>query len=411
MRNFARSARAWLSPEASIRSESALIGTVAVACGVLVGNIYLSQTLIAPIASELHIERAAAGVIVTLTQLGYALGLALVVPLADSVENKRLALLSTCGALLGLVGIAFAQNPIAFFVASLLLGVASSGAQVLLPMVTHFVAPERQGRTIGLLMAGLLGGIMLARPFSSFIAGAFGWRATFWIAAAITLALVPLLLLQLPQRVPAERTSYGAILTSMVRLVRTQPVLRTRALYQAALFCAFNLFWTASPLVLAKQFAFDQRAIAFFALAGAGGALAAPIAGRLADRGYGNVVSLIAFCVLSLAFLASVGFVAAGAVAGFALAGVVLDAAVQTNQVSGQRIIFALSTHARGRINAIYVTSIFLFGSLGPSLASWLYERDGWTGVALVGAAIGVVLAFSWSIAFARKRWAKDIGL
>jgi predicted MFS family arabinose efflux permease len=387
-----------------MRSESILIAIVAVACGVLVGNIYLSQTLIAPIARELHIDRSAAGVIVTLTQLGYACGLALVVPLADSLENKRLALVSASGALLALVGIALARNAAMFFAASLVLGIASSGAQVLLPMVTHFVAPERQGRTIGLLMAGLLGGIMLARPFASFVAGALGWRATFWIAAMLTFAIIVVLLAQLPQRRPASRTPYGEILASMVHLVRTQPVLRTRAAYQAALLGAFNLFWTASPLVLAKTFGFDQRAIALFALAGAGGALAAPIAGRLADRGYGNIASFIAFCVLALTFLASAGIVVAGSVIGFALAGVVLDAAVQTNQVCGQRIIFALSAQARGRINAIYLTTIFLFGSMGPSIASWLYERSGWTAVASAGSAIGVVLAIAWCIDFARKR-------
>jgi predicted MFS family arabinose efflux permease len=384
------------------RSESILIAVVAVACGVLVGNIYLSQTLIAPIARELHIDRSAAGVIVTLTQLGYACGLALVVPLADSLENKRLALFSATGALLALVAIALAQNAAMFFAASLVLGIASSGAQVLLPMVTHFVAPERQGRTIGLLMAGLLGGIMLARPFASFVAGALGWRATFLIAAALTLALVVLLLAQLPARRPASRTPYGEILGSMIQLVRTQPVLRTRAAYQAALLGAFNLFWTASPLVLAKTFGFDQRAIALFALAGAGGALAAPVAGRLADRGYGNIASLAAFCVLAVTFLVSAGFVAVGSIIGFALSGVVLDAAVQTNQVCGQRIIFALSARARGRINAIYLTTIFLFGSMGPSVATWLYERWGWTAVASAGAAIGTILAASWLIVFAR---------
>jgi predicted MFS family arabinose efflux permease len=387
-----------------VRAESILIATVAVACGVLVGNIYLSQTLIAPIARDLHIDRSAAGVIVTLTQLGYACGLALVVPLADSLENKRLALFSASGAFLALIGIALAQNAAMFFAASLVLGIASSGAQVLLPMVTHFVAPERQGRTIGLLMAGLLGGIMLARPFASFVAGALGWRATFWIAAALTLALIVVLLAQLPQRRPASRTPYAEILGSMAHLIRTQPILRTRAAYQAALLGAFNLFWTASPLVLAKTFGFDQRSIALFALAGAGGAFAAPIAGRLADRGYGNIASLAAFCVLAVTFLVSAGLVAIGSIIGFALSGVVLDAAVQTNQVCGQRIIFALSAQARGRINAIYLTTIFLFGSMGPSVATWLYERSGWTAVASAGSAIGIVLAMSWFVAFARTR-------
>ena len=388
------------------RSEAALIATVAVVVGILVANIYLSQTLIAPIARELGIDRAAAGIIVTLTQLGYALGLAFFVPLADSLENKRLATTAACGALLGLVGIATARSPAMFFAASLLLGIASSGAQVLLPMVTHFVTPERQGRTIGLLMAGLLTGIMLARPFASFVAGGFGWRATFWIAAALTLgAIVMLVVLTADARTRDPHAVRRRYLRSMVQLVRTQPTLRTRAAYQAALLGVFNIFWTASPLLLAKQFGFDQRAIALFALAGAGGAVAAPFAGRLADRGYGGRATLAAFVTIVIAFAASAGAVAAATVVGFAIAGIAIDAAVQTNQVCGQRIIFALSREARGRINAIYLTSIFLFGSMGPALGSYLYETGGWNRVSLAGAAIGAVLCVSWFVDYVRTRY------
>ena len=385
-------------------AEGALIATAAIACGVLVANIYLSQTLVAPIATELHIDRAAAGVIVTLTQIGYALGLIFVVPLADSIENKRLAIASACVALAGLVGIATSHSPAVFFVASMLVGLGSSGAQVLLPMVTHFVDPARQGRTIGLVMAGLLTGIMLARPVSSFLAGSFGWRVTFFVAAALTFGMIAMLGALLPVRRPESRTSYGKILHSMFELARTMPVLRWRAAAQASLFAVFNIFWTAAPLVLAKQFGFSQQQIALFALAGAGGALAAPFAGRLADRGLGGPAVLGAFVAIAVSFAATAGLVAAGTVIGFAIAGIVLDGAVQLNQVVSQRVVYALSVHARGRVNAIYLTCIFLFGSMGPALGSWLYETRGWNGVALTGTLVGIVLTAMWLAGFARTR-------
>lgn len=388
----------------SARSEGALIAIVAIACGVLVANIYLSQTLVAPIAADLHVDRAAAGVIVTLTQIGYALGLLFVVPLADSIENKRLAVIAACVALAGLAGIATSRSAAVFFAASMLVGVGSSGAQVLLPMVTHFVDPKRQGRTIGLVMAGLLTGIMLARPVASFVAGSFGWRATFFVAGALTLGVVVMLSFALPSRVPHARTSYGAILRSMTELVATMPVLRWRAAAQASLFAVFNIFWTAAPLILAKQFGFTQQQIALFALAGAGGALAAPFAGRLADSGRGGAAVLGAFVAIALSFAATAGLVAAGTVIGFAIAGVVLDAAVQTNQVISQRVVYALSTHARGRVNAIFLTSIFLFGSAGPALGSWLYETHGWNGVALSGTLVGTILAGAYCVVYARAR-------
>ena len=391
------------------RSESALIATCAVACGVLVANIYLAQTLVAPIAVDLRIDRAAAGIIVTLTQIGYALGLLFVVPLADSIENKRLAMVSACVALAGLIGIATSRSPIVFFAASMLVGIGSSGAQVLLPMVTHFVDPKRQGRTIGLVMAGLLTGIMLARPVASFVAGAFGWRVTFAVAAALTLAVIAILAVLLPTRTPHARTPYLAILHSMTELVATMPVLRWRAAAQASLFAVFNIFWTAAPLVLAKQFGFSQQQIALFALAGAGGALAAPFAGRLADRGLGGQAVLGAFAAVALSFAATAGLVASGTVIGFAIAGIVLDAAVQTNQVVSQRVVYALSTHARGRVNAIYLTSIFLFGSTGPALGSWLYETHGWNAVALAGTLVGAALAAAWFVGFARARRSVEV--
>lgn len=365
---------------------------MAAACGLMVANLYYAQTLIDGIGPDIGLSPWIAGAIVTLTQLGYGIGLALIVPLSDLTENKRLVLLATGGAVLGSLGIALAGGPELFLAASLLTGICSVGAQVLVPLAAHLSSEQRQGRTIGLVMSGLLTGIMLARPFASFVAEVAGWRAVFFVSAGIMAATGAALWLWLPQRRPRPGLRYAAILASLIALLRDHSQLRLRALYQALLFLAFNLFWTAAPLVLIHQFHLGHGGIALFALAGAGGALAAPIAGHLADRGKARLTTACALALLCFSFLLADWVVALGSVLAFAVTAVLIDAAVQLNQISGQRIIFGLDPHARGRINAIYMTIVFVIGALGSLVGTASYEAGGWPLTALIGAGIGGLL-------------------
>ncbi|WP_010216618.1 MFS transporter [Sphingomonas sp. PAMC 26621] len=364
---------------------------MAVACGAMVANLYYAQTLIETIGPDIGLSPGLAGAIVTLTQLGYGLGLAFIVPLSDLVENKRLILIATVGAVLGCVGIAMAEGPITFLAAALVTGVCSVGAQVLVPLAAKLSSRERQGRTIGLVMSGLLTGIMLARPVASFVAGLAGWRAMFFVSAGVTALVGVALLLMLPARRPDSTLRYGALLASSVDLLRRYPMLRLRAAYQALLFIAFNMFWTAAPIVLTQRFGLGPNGVALFALAGAGGALAAPIAGHFADKGRARATTLGALVLLTLSFLATDMVVAAGSVIAFALGAVLIDAAVQLNQISGQRIIFGLDPAAGGRINAAYMTIVFLFGATGSVIGSASIAAGGWTLTSLIGAGIGGV--------------------
>jgi predicted MFS family arabinose efflux permease len=362
---------------------------MAVACGAMVANLYYAQTLIEQIGPDIGLSPGFAGTIVTLTQVGYALGLAFIVPLSDLVENKRLILIATAGAVLGSVGIAFAQGPVTFLAAALVTGVCSVGVQVLVPLAAKLSSQARQGRTIGLVMSGLLTGIMLARPVASFVAGLAGWRAMFFLSAGITALVGVALLTMLPARRPESTLRYGALLASSIDLLRRYPVLRLRAAYQALLFIAFNMFWTAAPIVLTQQFGLGANGVALFALAGAGGALIAPIAGWLADRGLARSTTFGGLMLLTLSFLASDMVVAAGSLIAFGVSAVLIDAAVQLNQISGQRIIFALDPNAGGRINAAYMTIVFLFGATGSVIGSASVSFGGWALTSLIGAAIG----------------------
>jgi predicted MFS family arabinose efflux permease len=363
----------------------------AVSCGALVANIYYAQALITTISPALGLHAGVAGLTVTVTQLGYAAGLVLLVSLADLVENRRLILWCVAGTAVGLIGAAVATSAATFLIASFVTGCCAAAAQIMVPFASHLALEHRRGQVIGNVMGGLLAGIMLARPIANFIASAFGWRAVFGASAAVTIAIASLLWFALPERRPPGGMSYPQILGSLWRLLLTTPALQRRAAYQALVFGAFNLFWTAAPLVLSGRFAFDQREIALFALAGAGGALAAPVAGRLADRGLSRVATLAAMGVVTLAFVVSGWAVAVGLIAVLAVAAIALDAASQTNQIVSQRIIYGLDPAARGRLNAVFMTSIFVAGALASLLAGATYYYGGWPATAGAGVLVGLV--------------------
>jgi predicted MFS family arabinose efflux permease len=371
---------------------SGLVLVFALACGAMVSNLYYAQALIGLISPDLGLHEGLAGLIVTLTQFGYGAGLMLVVTLADLVENRRLILVSTAGAIVGLVGAALSDSAGTFLAASFVVGFCSVGAQVLVPFAAHLTPEHRRGRVIGNVMGGLLAGIMLARPLANLVASAFGWRAIFWLSAVFMLAIWAMLARSLPRRQPTPGMHYGRILWSTVRLLKTEPVLRRRACYQGIIFACFNLFWTAVPLMLAQRFGLGQQGIAVFALAGAGGALAAPVAGRLADRGFTRLGSGLAMMALIVSFLVAGWAAAAHLLIVAALAAIALDAATQTNQVLSQRAVYALSAEARGRLNAAFMTIVFTGGALGSALAAITFFHGGWWLTSLTGAGLGVLV-------------------
>jgi predicted MFS family arabinose efflux permease len=240
-------------------------------------------------------------------------------------------------------------------------------------------------------MAGLLTGIMLARPVSLFIAASFGWRAVFWVSAALMIIIAGALAKLMPRYQAGGQLHYGHILLSMVGILHNMPILRWRAIYQALMFAAFNMFWTAVPMMLTERFAMDQHAIGLFALAGAGGALVAPITGRLADRGYMRAATAGAMIMLGVGFYATGWAAAAGAVWILVLLTVLIDAGVQANQVVSQRIIFSVPADVRGRVNAIYMTIIFVGGAGGSLAGTLTYHWGGWSVTAVAGGSTGAL--------------------
>lgn len=366
---------------------SRLMFLLATACGLIVANLYYSQTLVGPISSDTGLSATAAGLIVTLTQLGYVAGLLFIVPLSDLLENRRLIVVTLGVAVAALLTAAFARNGVVFLTASLFIGIGSVVAQILVPFATYLSSEEERGRVVGNVMSGLLLGIMFARPVASLITSIWGWHTVFY-ASSIAIALLAALLSRtLPQRKPASAVRYGSLIASLGTLWVRTPLLRRRALYQASLFGSFSLFWTVVPLRLAADFGMTQQGIAWFALVGVGGAAAAPIAGRLADKGWSKPLTGIAIgtAVLSFIMIAVVHNHSLLALVLLFVAAVSLDMAVSGNLVLGQRAIYSLGNEARGRLNGLFMATFFVGGALGSSLGGWAFAHGGWNLAALIG--------------------------
>jgi len=366
---------------------------LATACGLIVANIYYAQPLAGPITAALGLSPHATGLIVTMTQIGYGAGLLLLVPLGDLIENRRLILWMIGVATLGLVGGALSPQAGPFLIASLLIGLGSVAAQVLVPYASHLAPEAVRGRVVGNVMSGLMLGIMLARPISSVIAQLSSWRVVFWASAGAMVALALVLRRGLPPREPASKLRYTELLASMARVAATTPILQRRALYHAGMFGAFSLFWTTTPLLLAgPEFHLSQGGIALFALAGVSGAIAAPIAGRLADRGWTRPATALSMLAAGGAFLIThlaphgtpiaLGLLVAAAV--------LLDFGVSANLTLGQRAIFALGAELRSRLNGLYMATFFIGGAIGSAVGGWAYAQGGWALASWIGFALPV---------------------
>ena len=372
----------------------ATIAVFAVACGLAVGNLYYAQPLLDTIGRAFGVTEAGASLIVTVTQLGYAAGLLFIAPLGDLLENRRLIATVLGGTVIALLAAAAAPTFGAFIVASLGIGVTSVAAQILVPFAAHLAPAQRRGRIVGQVMSGLLMGILLARAAAGVISGALGWRAVYLISAGLLVLTIAVLLRTLPRRQPAFAHGYGELVASLGRIFREQPILRRRAAYQSAMFGTFSVFWTSVTFLLAgPAFHFSQTQIGVFALAGAAGALFAPIAGRLGDGGHERIVTGGAFLAAAAAFALTL---LQRQMWALVCGAIVLDLAVQTTLVLGQRAIYSLDPAARSRLNTLYIATFFCGGAAGSAAAGFVYAHAGWAGSVAIGAVLPLAAFVLW---------------
>lgn len=376
---------------APARLTRSMILLFAVACGIAAANLYYAQPILDTMARSLGVGAGTAGLIVTFSQIGYASGLALLVPLGDLLNRRKLvpAMLATVAA--GLVLSASAPTIGVLIAAALITGVSSVGVQILIPMIASMAEEERRGQVVGTVMSGVLLGILLARTVSGAVAGLAGWRTVYVMGAAATVATAITMWFVLPPEAERQPIRYVSLLTTTVRLFMSETVLRCRAGFGAMGFATFSVLWTTIAFLLAgPPYHYGDVTIGLFGLVGAAGALCASFAGRWADRGLGGITTMIFTTCICLSFLPL--WYGRDSVAMLIVGILVLDVGVQGLHVTNQSKIYRLAPQVRSRVNSAYMVTYFVGGGLGSALASAVYAADRWTGVCLLGAVIGAVI-------------------
>ncbi|MGW6209555.1 MFS transporter [Streptomyces sp. NPDC055089] len=395
------------TPQAAARSDGGsgfvlsrgVVILFAVACGTAVANVYFAQPLLVTVGHDLAMSPALVGSVVTLTHVGYGLGLLFLVPLGDVADRRRLVVAQLLLLVLALAAVATAHTA-----AILLAGMAGMGllavvTQTLVAFAASLAPPARRGRIVGLVTSGVVVGILLARTASGLLADLAGWRSVYLASAALTALLALVLHRVLPRHndVPPTSLRYGQLLRSTITLFAQDRLLRLRALLGLLIFAAFSTLWSSIALPLSEPpFSLSHTAIGALGLVGAVGALAATVAGRLNDRGLsqrttGTALALLAASWLPLAFTRS-------SLWALVVGVILLDLAVQAVHVTNQTLIYALHPDAGSRLIGGYMVFYSIGSATGAIAATSLYTAAGWGAVCALGAAVSCLAFALWAL-------------
>ena len=379
-----------------------LITLLADGAGFTVASLYYAQPMLGVLGGDIGASDQAIGMVPMLTQLGYALGLLLLAPLGDRYDRRSIILIKSTVLVVALLLAGAAPGISVLLVASLAVGLSATLAQDIVPAAATLAVESHRGKAVGQVMTGLLLGILLSRVVSGFVAEHFGWRAMFFAAAA-SIALMGVAMWRgLPRFRPTTQLSYGALLGSLTSLFRQHGALRRAATAQGLLSIGFSAFWSTLAVMLhGAPFHLGAEAAGMFGLAGAAGALAAPLAGRIADsKGpelvtrLGAGLAMISFAAMTLAPMLSTG----AQLWLIALAAIGFDLGVQATLVSHQTIVYSIDPPARSRLNAILFVGMFIGMAVGAALGSMALGQWGWAGVVTLAAvaAGGALLVRVW---------------
>ncbi|WP_027052185.1 MFS transporter [Mesorhizobium erdmanii] len=370
----------------------------AIACGLSVANVYFAHPLLDAMAHDFAIAPASVGIVVTVTQIGYALGLFFIVPLGDLFDRRKLiagqAVLST----VALIAVGIAPNAAMLLASLAIVGLLAAVVQVLVAYAADLAVPSQRGRAVGTVTSGVITGILLARFVAGVVADFAGWRWVYLVSAALTLAMSVVLYFMLPRHeAERPRTFYPRLLGSVLLLFVQEPLLRVRAVLAMLIFATFNVLW--APMVLplsAAPFSLSHTEIGLFGLAGVAGALGARWTGGLVDRGRGQLVTGLALLLMIAAWL-PIAFM--GSSLWLLVAGIVmLDLAIQAIHVTNQSLIFARRPDARSRLVGGYMIFYSLGSALGSIASTMAYGVFGWSGVCMLGAGIGILALLVWAL-------------
>ncbi|PAF32917.1 MFS transporter [Paenibacillus sp. 7516] len=370
----------------------------ALCSGLSVASIYYAQPLLDAMALDFRISHSHIGVIITVTQVCYALGLFFLVPLGDLINRRKLIIVQMLFSVAALLVVGTTSSSFIFFIAMALVGLLAVNTQALVAFAAALAAPSERGRIVGLVTSGIVIGILLARTVAGTLNDWIGWRSVYLFSASLTLLGVVALLLLLPKHEPQRtKLNYAQLLISVIQLYRELPILRVRGVLGMLIFTAFSILWTAMVLPLsAPPFSLSHTAIGAFGLAGAAGALAAARAGKLADRGLGQRTTGFSLLLLLLSWL-PIGFVHQSL--WFLIGGViVLDLAVQAVHVTNQSLIYQVRPEAQSRLTAAYMIFYSVGSATGSIASTMMYAWSGWTGVCWLGAGVSAAAFLFWAI-------------
>lgn len=383
----------------------AMVLLLAVTCGAAVANIYYAQPLLPVISRALGVSEGAGGLVVTASQIGYAVSLALLVPLGDVLERRRLVSVLLGLSAVALLGAAVSPSLGLLYAAVALVGVTSAVAQIVVPMAASLAADHERGSVVGTVMSGLLVGIMLARTAAGFLAEFGDWRLVYVFAAVLMTVLAVTLRLVLRPVPPSENTPYPQLLGSVLTLVRTESLLRRRMGLAAVGMGCFTILWTASSFLLAgPAYGYGPAAIGLFGLAGVIGAAAAVVAGRFADRGLGRQVATGGLVLLTASWgvLAFAEMGGTGGLVALVVGIVALNLAQQALLISHQSVLYRRVPYARSRVTTALMVSSFAGSTVASALASALYPLVGWTGMSALGAVTALIGVGIWVLELLR---------
>jgi len=376
-----------------------LIFILAISCGSLAANIYYAQPIVQFIAKDLDISSDLSGLLTTLTQIGYGLGLFFIVPMADLFKSKKVIGILIGLTIFSLIGTLISTNGIIFLLLTTIIGIGACAAQMLVPLTMRIVPIEETGKYVGKVMSGLLIGIMIARPLSIGIADWFGWRMVF-LVSLIVLVVVLLLIIQfLPnyEVISNSNMRYPNLIASMVKLLLHTSSLQQRAFYHACLFATFSLYWTVIPILLRSEpLHFSNNEIALFGFVAIAGALLTPTIGKIADKGYIFTMTNVsmALVLLSITLLFFVQDHSLFSMILILISGICIDIGVAGNLLLGQKVIFSLNPEIRNRLNGLYMTIFFLGGAFGSWIGSYTYYKFNSEVTLLIGATFPLIALF-----------------
>lgn len=378
------------------------VSFMAIATGLIVANLYYCQPLVILIAKEFFIPEDQAATITYLTQAGYAIGMFIMVPLGDKLERKKQIQYTTFAAIIALVLAATSRNFLMLQIASFLIGAFSIVPQLILPLAASLASPEQRGKVIGTIMSGLLVGILISRTVSGFAGLWIGWRGMFWIAAGLCLLIMIVIQKKFPANRPDFKGTYIQLINSMITLIKEQKMLREATLINAVSFAQFGAFWTTMVLLLSdKPFSYNSATIGLFGIVGASGALAAPLVGKLGDKGnprkvigYGCILLLISFIIF---------YFSAESLIGILLGIVFIDVGLQAIHISNQTRIYAFLPEARNRMNTIFMSFSFLGTALGSAFGIWLWNYGNWQAFSIGGAMLSLTGILIYLLTYKRK--------